>query len=94
MERNIILHLLQNSQWVEHLGGSIRYASGFSSGDDLTVHEFEPCIRLTAVSTRPASDPLSPSLSALPWLVLSLQINKLNLKKKSQWVKERTHGSS
>ena len=42
------------------LGGSVSLASNFSSGHDLTVHEFEPCIGLAAVSTEPASDPLSP----------------------------------
>ena len=31
---------------------------------DLTVHEFEPCTRLTAVRAEPAWDPLSPSLAA------------------------------
>ena len=43
----------------------------FSPGHDLTVHEFEPCIRLHAVSMDPAFDPPSPSPS------LSLKINKL-----------------
>ena len=47
----------------------------FGSGHDLTVHEFEPHFRLHAVSTEPAWDCLSPSLSALPSLVLSLKIH-------------------
>ena len=47
-----------------HLGGSVGYASDFGSGTIyLTVCEFEPRIGLAAVSTEPASDPLSPSLS-------------------------------
>ena len=41
--------------------------------------EFEPHIRLSAVSTEPALDPLSPSLSAptLPMLSLSKKTNRL-----------------
>ena len=41
---------------------------GLGSGCDLTVPEFEPRIRLSDVSAEPASDPLSPSLSAPPTL--------------------------
>ena len=47
----------------------------FGSGHDLMVREFEPHIRLSAVSTEPAWDPLSPSLSAPPPLMLFLKIN-------------------
>ena len=46
------------------------------------VHEFEPRVRLPAVSTEPTSDPLSPSLSAPPLLTLSLSLSKLNIKNK------------
>ena len=35
----------------------------FRLGHDLLFHEFEPCIRLAAVSTELDSDPLSPSFS-------------------------------
>ena len=35
------------------------------------VHEFEPHIRLSAVSVEPALDPLSPCVSAPPLLALS-----------------------
>ena len=35
---------------------------GFGSGHSLMVHEFEPCIRLSAVSVEPALDPLYPSV--------------------------------
>ena len=48
---------------------------GFSSGHDLTVGEFEPCIGLRADNAEPAWDSLSPSLSSpAPHL---LKINKL-----------------
>ena len=55
----------------------------FGSGHDLAIHEFQPCIRLAAVSTEPASYPLSTSLSAPPLLALSLK----NKKKKSEKIK-------
>ena len=58
-------------------GGPVGWASDFSSGHDLTVSEFEPHIRLTAVSAELASYPLSPSLSAPPSLVLSLSLSKI-----------------
>ena len=54
------------------LGGPVSRASDFGSGHDLTVREFEPHVRLTAVSTEPASHPLSPSLSSPSLLTLSL----------------------
>ena len=54
---------------------------GFGSGHDLTAREFEPCIRLAAVSTEPASDPLSPSLCPAPAGALSLSVS-LSLSKK------------
>ena len=44
----------------------------FSSGHDLRVHGFEPCIGLCADIAEPAWDSLSPSLSAPPLLSLSL----------------------
>ena len=47
----------------------------FGSGRDLVAREFEPCIGLFPVSTEPALNPLSPSLSAPPSLSL-LKINK------------------
>ena len=65
-----------------HLGGSVAYASHFGSGHDLAVWEFEPRVGLAAVSTEPASGPLSPSLSAPPPLELSLSLkNKQTFKK-------------
>ena len=54
--------------------------SGFGSGHNLMVHEFEPRIGVAAVRAEPASDHLSPSLSAPPQLVLS-KINKTVKKK-------------
>ena len=52
---------------------------------------FEPHIGLAAVSAEPASDPLSPSLSALPPLVLSLKINKLKKKEKKRMLTARSY---
>ena len=49
-----------------HPGSSIGRASDFGSGHDLVVREFEPRVGLAAVSTEPASDLLSPLLSAPP----------------------------
>ena len=50
----------------------------FGSDHDLTVHGFEPHIRLCADIAEPAWESLSFSLSALPLLVLSLSLkNKL-----------------
>ena len=51
------------------LGGSVGWASDFSSGHDLTAHELEPHIGLSALSTEPAPDHVSPSLSAPPPLL-------------------------
>ena len=44
----------------------------FGSGLDLTIREFKPRMGLHAGSVEPSWDSLSPSLSALPPLVLSL----------------------
>ena len=58
-------------------GGSAGEASDFGSGHDLAVREFEPCVRgsgLTARSLEPASDSVSPSLSAPPPLALCLSL--------------------
>ena len=69
-----------------------RLALAFSSGHDLTVHEFEPCIRLCVDSEEPAWDSPSPSLSlhlpCLHSLVLSLSLSKRvnKLKKKLGFV--------
>ena len=58
--------------------------SDFGSGHDLTVLEFEPRVRLSAVSTEPSLDPLSPSLSAPPPLALSLKNKHLERKKEKR----------
>ena len=42
-----------------------------SSGPDLTVREFEPHVRLSAVGAEPALDPLSPSLCPSPAYALT-----------------------
>ena len=46
----------------------------FGPGHDIMALESEPCIRLPAVSTEPALDPLSPSLPAPYFLMLSLSL--------------------
>ena len=57
--------------------------SDFDSGHDLTVHEFEPRVRLSADGEEPAWDSLSLSLCPCPAgalslsVSLSLKINKL-----------------
>ena len=80
MEKKIVLG---------HMGGSLTEASdcGFSSGHDLRVLEFEPCVMLCAGSAEPAWDSLSPFLSPAPLHVLSLSLSKINketLKKSPQ----------
>ena len=65
------------------LGGAGGWASDFSSGDDLTLREFEPHVRLCADGSEPgASDSVSPSLSAPPLLTLCLSLSKTKIKKK------------
>ena len=57
-----------------HLGGSVSRAPDFSSGHDLMVPEIETwvCSVLKAQSLEPASDSVSPPVSAPSLLVLSL----------------------
>ena len=50
----------------------------FGSGHDVMVRGIEPHIRLRTDSVKPACDSLSPSLSALPLLVLVLSLSKIN----------------
>ena len=59
-------------------GGSVGWASDFSSGHDLAVHEFEPESGsvLTAWSLEPASDSLSPTVSAPPQLTLCVFLSQ------------------
>ena len=52
-------------------------------GHDLAVREFEPHVRLAAVSAERTSDPLFPSPSAAPLLALSQKETNLKKKKKS-----------
>ena len=55
---------------------------GFGSGHDLIVHEFNPCICLSAGSTEPAWHALSPSHCPFPACILSLsKTNELKKKK-------------
>ena len=66
----------------------VKPKSDFSSGHDLTVCEFEPCVRLCVDSSEPepASGSVSPSLSAPPPLALSVC---LSLSQKETLKKER-----
>ena len=45
---SVKLKLLQKNKVWGHLGGSVGQESNFSSGHDLTTHEFEPHIGLCA----------------------------------------------
>ena len=60
------------------LGGSVGWASDFSSSHDLAVHEFEPRVGLCADSSEPgaATDSVSPSLPAPPLLTLCLSLSQ------------------
>ena len=49
----------------------------FDSGHDLVVRESETCIRLSAVSTKPTSDPLSSSFSPHPQKYLNIKKKKM-----------------
>ena len=60
MERTNFPHL---SGHFRGPGGSVGWASSFSSGHGLTVPEFEPRVGLAAVSPELSLDPLSPTLS-------------------------------
>ena len=60
-------------------------ATDFGSGHDLAVCEFEPRVGAlvpTARSLEPASDSVSPFLSAPPLLLLSLCLSKMNKQNK------------
>ena len=73
----------QRAAWVAQL---VEHSTlDFSSGHDLAICGFEPCIGLHAGDGEPALDSLSPSLCLYPAsslsLSLSLKINIQNLKK-------------
>ena len=71
--------------WLSRLSVRLRLRSR-SRGHDLAVREFEPCVAsgLMAQSLEPASDSVSPSLSAPPpfMLCLSLSQKSINVEKK------------
>ena len=75
-----VLPYIKSKLFSGRLGVSVGEASDIGSGLGLTVCEFKPRVGLSAVSTEPPSDPLSPSLSAHPCL-FSLSLS-LSLKKK------------
>ena len=62
------------------LGGSVGWASDFSSGQDLILVGLSPALGsvLTAHNLEPALDSVSPSLSAPPLLALCLSLSKIN----------------
>ena len=53
-----------------------RLTPDFGSGQNLRVHEIEPDVGFCADIVEPASDSLSPSLSAPPQLAISLSLLK------------------
>ena len=67
--------------WGSWVARSFKHLTlGFGSGQDLTVHEFEPYLGLCANSAEPAWGSLSLSLLSLPLphlCSLSLKVNKL-----------------
>ena len=67
-----------NNQGARGLGRLSNHTLGCGSGHDLTVLEFELHIGLCADTVEAAWDPLSPSLSAPPLLLLCLTINLKN----------------
>ena len=79
-----MLILLKLIQKIEEEKGAPGWLSQLSVHHDLTAHEFEPHNRLSAVSTEPSSDTLSPSLSLCPSPAHSLSLPKYinKLKKK------------
>ena len=67
--------LLQFKAPFGRLGGSVGWACDFGSGHDLTVCGFKPRVGLCADSSEPASDSVSPPLSAPPPLMLCLSLS-------------------
>ena len=68
--------ILKRKATVGHLGGSVSQMPDFSSGHNLTVCGFEPCVRLCADSSEPALDSVSPSLSTPALLALYLSLSQ------------------
>ena len=64
--KNVLGHLMAQSVK--------RPTLDFSSGHDLAVCEFEPCIKLCADSTESAGDSVSLSLYTSPALVCALSL--------------------
>ena len=64
------------SQIQGRLRGSVGWVSNFGSGHDLAAREFKPSVGFCADSLEPASDSVSPSLSAPPTLTLCLSKNE------------------
>ena len=67
-----------------HLGGSVGWASDFSSGHDLTAREFEPHVGLCANNSEPGACfrfCVSLSLCPSPAHALSLSVSKIKKQK-------------
>ena len=77
-----------------HMGGSVGEVSNFSSGHDLTVLEFKPCIKLSAVSTELASILCFPLFLLLPRSLFQKQINIIRGAWVAQSVKRPTSARS
>ena len=78
-ERTWIFSLLSQRLWQGHVGVQSVKASGFGSGHDLTVLEFEPRVRLCADSSEPGACfrfGVSLSLCPSPIHALSLSVPK------------------
>ena len=80
--------LLRKHRYTGRLGGSVGWASDFGSGQVMISRSVNSSPAsgsvLTAQSLEPASDSVSPSLSAPPLLMLCLSLSQkyINLKKK------------
>ena len=61
-----------------------RSTLGFGSGHDLTVHGFDPHIKLCTDGTEPACDSLSPSLCAPPLFAFSLCLSQIQINIKTK----------
>ena len=71
-----VTEVLKTHRYLERLGGLVGWVSDFSSGHDLTVCGSGPRVGLCADSSELAACLgfcVSLSLSASPWLVLSLK---------------------
>ena len=78
-ENNDVRNSNFGGTWVAQLAKCLTL--DFSSGHDLTVHGFEPCIGLCADSAEPGWDSLFPFLSLPLPCAFFLFLLKINIKK-------------